>query len=180
MGGGGPGFVFNMGGGPGIRVHQFGGGRPRRRPPGANGQPEEQPTAFSSLAQLLPLVFLFIIPLLSSLFSGATTPSGPSMRFDAAAPPHTHLRTSHALKVPYWVNPRDVEDYSPRKWREVDKYAEVRYVNQLNVQCENEQNTRQRLFQESQGWFWVDEAKLEQARRMDLWACNRLREIQRM
>ena len=173
MGMGGPGFVFNMGGGPGIRVHQFGGDRPRRRP---HNHENQQPTSpLSALQSLLPLLLLFILPLLSSLFSGSGS-SGPGMRFDAAVPPHTHQHTSSRLKVPYWVNPTEVQDYTSKKWRELDKMAEGKYVNQLSAECEWEQSTRQRLYQEAQGFFYTDQVKLDRARRMEMPSCKRLQE----
>ena len=59
---GGPQFVFNMGGGPGFTVHRMGGGVPRRRP--RTGDEPEQ-GGLGGLAQLLPLLLLFVLPLLS-------------------------------------------------------------------------------------------------------------------
>ena len=128
----GPGFVFNVGGGPGVRVHQFGGGRPRRRP--ATAQPpgsEQTPNLASTFTSLLPLLLLFILPLLSSLFSGSSTPSGPSIVFDGPKPPYTQTRISNQLKVPYFVKPTDVEDYSAKLWRKLDTVAETRYLHQI-------------------------------------------------
>lgn len=173
----GPGFVFNLGGGPGIRVHQFGGARPRRRPTAAE-QAAQQPSLTSTLSSLLPLLFLFVLPLLSSLFSGSgTSTSGPSLRFDAPVPPHTQQRTSARLNIPYWVNPVDVEDLSARKLRELDRSAEVRYMSHLNVECDIEQQRQTRLMQDAQGWFFVDEAKMREARSMPKPSCTKLREL---
>lgn len=62
---GGPQFVFNMGGGPGFRVHQFGGPRPRRRPREASAQAEAAPSGWATFQSLLPLILLFVLPLLS-------------------------------------------------------------------------------------------------------------------
>ncbi|KAK5116748.1 hypothetical protein LTR62_007422 [Meristemomyces frigidus] len=169
---GGPQFAFNVGGGgPGIRVHQFGGNQPRRRPHNhENAQPQ---SLGSALTSLLPIILLFLIPLLSSLFSGSS-PSGPSMRFDAAVYPHTLAHTSNKLSVPYWVKPADVVDYSAKKWRDLDKVAEGKYVGQLSAECEWEQNQRQRLAQEAQGFFFTDQAMLDRARRMEMPACRKL------
>lgn len=176
--GNGPEFVFNFGGGPGFRVHQFGGNRPRRRP-GDTSHTHEQPSATSVLSSLLPLLLLFIFPLLSSLFGNfSSTPSYPSFRTDRAASPFTMQHTTYNLKIPYWVNPNDVSQYSNRDWRNLDRIAESRYVGNLNVMCENEQLQRQQLVNEAQGWFWTDEEKLEQARRMNMPSCTRLSELQ--
>lgn len=127
------------------------------------------------MQSLLPLLLLFLLPLLSSLFTGGSSgSSGPSMRFDAATPPHTHLHTSNRLAVPYWVNPSDVSDYTAKKWRELDKIAEGKFVGQLSAECEWEQAQRQRLAQEAQGFFFTDRDKLDRARRMEMPSCGKL------
>lgn len=181
MGMGGPGFAFNMGGmgGPGIRIHQFGGNQPRRRP-----HNHDQNVQFTSLQEsvraLLPLLVLFIIPLFSSLFSGDLFSSrGPSMRFDAAVPPHTLLHTSNRFGVPYWVNPAEVGDYTPSKWKKLDSAAEGKYVNQLNNECEYEREQQQRLAQQAQGFFYTDMEMLERARQLPMKSCRRLDELTR-
>ncbi|KAL1981514.1 hypothetical protein VTN96DRAFT_2495 [Rasamsonia emersonii] len=171
---GGPQFVFNMGGGPGIRVHQFGGTRPRRRPREANNQSEPAPSGWASLSQLLPLILLFVLPLLSSLFSGSSTPSGPTFRFDGPVSPHTMHRTTPKLKVDYYINPLDVDDYSARKFNQLDQRVEVEYVNKLRHECESEVQMRDRMIQEAQGWFFPDVEKMKEARAMELKSCRRL------
>lgn len=173
MGGGfgGPGFVFNMGGGPGIRVHQFGGDRPRRRP--HNHENQQPASVLQALQGLLPLLLLFVLPLLSSLFGGST-PSGPSIRLDGARPPHTEMHTSSKARVPYWVNPVEVKDFSSRQWRSLDDEAERKYIYVLQAECESEQVHRQRLAQEAQGFFFTDQSKLDQARRMEMPSCRKL------
>jgi DnaJ family protein B protein 12 len=176
MGGpfGGNGFVFNMGGAPGVRVHQFGGGRPRRRPHNHAEAQQQQPAILLHAMQgLLPLLLLFIIPLMGSLFGGGGA-SGPSVRFDKAVPPHTLSHTSGRLSVPYWVQPKDVVDYTPKKWKELDKVAENKYVGQLQGECEWEQAQRQRMANEAQGFFFTDQVKLERARRMKMPSCEKI------
>lgn len=175
----GPGFVFNLGGGPGVRVHQFGGGRPRRRPPGGNQPAQEPPSLTSTLQSLLPLLLLFILPILSSFFGGSSTPSGPSMRFDGPAKPHTLAHVSRDLKVNYWVDPNAVRDFGKGQWRSLDRSAEVRYMGRLSQECENEQMIQSRMMQDAQGFFWTDEEKMREAREMDLRSCRRLAEVQR-
>ena len=107
----GPGFVFNLGGGPmgmggpGVRVHQFGGNRPRRRPRDANGN-ETQPTAADMLRNFLPLILLFLVPILSSLFSGGgSSTKMPGYRMDAPQSPYTHAHMTTKLRQEYYVNP---------------------------------------------------------------------------
>ncbi|EFW20030.1 hypothetical protein D8B26_003500 [Coccidioides posadasii str. Silveira] len=173
----GPSFVFNMGGGPGIRVHQFGGPRPRRRPREANQQSETASAGgLSSLSQFLPLLILFLFPLLSSLFS-SSTPSGPSFRFDSASPPHTLHRTTPKLKLNYFLNPTEVEDYSARKLRQLDQKVEVDYVSNLRYECENEVRIRDRMIQDAQGWFFPDVEKMKEARKLELRSCKKLESL---
>jgi DnaJ family protein B protein 12 len=171
---GGPQFVFNMGGGPGFRVHQFGGPRPRRRPREASAQAEPAPSGWATFQSLLPLILLFVLPLLSSLFSGSSSPSGPSYRFDAAVPPHTMQRTTPKYSINYFVNPRDVEDYSAKKLRQLDTKVEVDYITKLRYECESEVHARDRMMQEAQGWFFPDVEKMKEARSMELKSCRRL------
>lgn len=170
--GGGPGFVFNVGGGPGIRVQQMGGGFPRRRPHNHATNPETPTSAFAAIQGLLPIILLVLVPLLSSLFSDAG-PSYPAFKWDAQ-PPQTQLHTSSRLKIPYYVNPVDVQEYTSRKWRELDKVAETRFVHHLDAECQWEQNQRQRMFQEAQGFWRRDEEKWEAAKQYQMPSCQRL------
>lgn len=171
----GPGFVFNMGGGPGIRVHQFGGGRPRRRPDTAQGN-EEPASIGSAISSLLPLILLFILPLLSSLFSGSSAPTGPSVNFEST-PPNTQHRVSQRLKVQYYVNPAEVDQFSKQKWRKVDERAEAKYIEILNLKCEYEHSHQQQVMQDAQGWFFIDQEKMDSARKLEKPSCKRLREL---
>ncbi|OKL59185.1 hypothetical protein UA08_05660 [Talaromyces atroroseus] len=173
---GGPQFVFNMGGGPGFRVHQFGGARPRRRPREANGQTQQrEPFSWASFTQLLPLIALFLFPLVSSLFSGnPTVPAGPSFRFDAPISPHTMHRTTPKYNIDYYVNPLDVDDFSNRKFSQLDARVEGEFVNGLRYECENEVQEKDRRIQEAQGWFFPDVEKIKEARAMELKSCRRL------
>ncbi|CAI7668059.1 hypothetical protein N7527_003258 [Penicillium freii] len=180
MGGGGfggPQFVFNMGGGPGFRVHQFGGQAPRRRPRAAATEQEAQVDARSFLRQILPLIILFILPLLSSLFSGSSTPSGPSYRFDTPVSPHTLGRSTPKLNLNYFVNPLDVDNFSARNFRELDSRVEVEYVRTLRNECDAEAHERERRLQDAQGWLFPDVEKMKKARAMEMPACRRLDQL---
>jgi DnaJ family protein B protein 12 len=169
--GGGNGFVFNMGGGPGVRVHQMGGNGPRRRPHNHANQPPASPLA--ALQSLLPLLLLFIIPLLSSLFSGAA-PTYPNVRFDTPSTPYTHHHASAKLKVDYYVIPEDIADFTPRNWRDLDSHAENRYIQELGTKCELERTLKERAKQKAQGFFSRDQAKWQLAEAMAKPACDKL------
>ena len=174
----GPQFVFNMGGGPGIRVHQFGGNRPRRRQRDPNAPADAPASLRSTVMGLLPLLILFVFPLLNSLFSGSSsTPRGPHIQFDNAKPPYTMHRMTPKLKVDYYVNPTEVADYTPRKFNELDKQAEISLVQTLRYGCTEEQQLRSRLMDDAQGWFFQDGEKMHRARNMDMKNCKRLEEL---
>ncbi|KAK3304140.1 uncharacterized protein B0T15DRAFT_575654 [Chaetomium strumarium] len=171
---GGPQFVFNFGG-PGIRVHQFGGARPRARP--RNPGQEEPASMWSTIIGLLPILLLVVWPILSSIFSGMTssTPSTPSMVFDEPHPPlYTMERTMPNLNVRYYLNPADVQSYSPSKLYSLDKKAEVVLVQQLRIKCESEMAHKQQLQNAAQGWFYPDPEKMEVANAYPMPACQRL------
>jgi hypothetical protein len=163
-----------MGGGPGFRVHQFGGGVPRRRPRTAANNNESEPAVdgWGFVRQLLPLFLLFVLPLLSSLFSGSSTPAGPSYRFNTPQTPYTMGRTTPRLNLNYFVNPLEVEDFSARKFRQLDQRVEVDYVSKIRYDCESEVQMRERKIQEAQGWLFPDIEKMKEARAMELKNCR--------
>lgn len=169
---GGQGFVFNMGGGPGFRVHTMGGGMPRRRPAGAGQAEHQRPTGIAAFTQLLPLLLLFILPLLSSLFSGSDTPM--AMRFDGPVKPHTMHRVTPEYKVDYFINPVDVDGWTDKKFKALDKKAEIDYVADLRYRCDLEAQRKRNEIQDATGFFFTDEARLQAARRMQLPHCEKL------
>lgn len=99
------------------------------------------------------------------------------MRFDAPVPPHTMHRNTARLKIDYYLNPIDVEDYSPSKFTQLDKLAETKYVQQLRVGCEQEHETRQRVVESAQGWFVQDPHLMQQARDMEMLNCRKLENL---
>ena len=125
----------------------------------------------AALQSLLPLLLLFIIPLLSSLFSGAE-PTWPSVRFDNPSPPHTHHHISKKLKVDYYVNPAEIADFTSSKWRGLDSHVEQKRVNQLATQCEWERSLKQQAYQKAQGFFSRDPVKWQLAEEMTMPACT--------
>lgn len=167
-----------MGGGPGFTVHRMGGQTPRRRPQNS-GQPEAPPSGIAALTQLLPLLLLFILPLLSSLFTG-TTSSGPSVRYDGPVPPQTSHRVTPTYKIDYFVNPADLVGWKARQIHQLDKRAEVDYVSQLRYQCADEDQRKNRAINDATGFFFTDEDMLRRARDMPMPGCQRLTELRLM
>ena len=177
FGNGGSQFVFNLGGGPGFRVHQFGGGRPRRRPREANDAEQRPQSLTAILTNLLPLLILFVLPVISSLFSSTESgPSRPDVRFDLD-PPYTALRRTPRWSIDYYVNPADVLDYTQNNLYQLDKKVEMDYMRGLQYQCQNERQNQARLVQEAQGWFFQDVDKMNQARSLEMRSCQRLRDL---
>ncbi|KAG4222746.1 hypothetical protein PC116_g28781 [Phytophthora cactorum] len=171
---GGPQFVFNIGGNRGFRVHQMGGANPRRRPREPEAQPRPQ-TGWDTLISLLPILFLFVFPLLSSIFSGGETqPAVPSMVFDAAVPPMTYHRTTPKLGVDYYVDPAQVVDWNDYKFRQLDKEAEVGFVRVLRRRCDAEMRTKRDLIDKAQGWFFPDPDKMKIADQFEMTSCKRM------
>ncbi|KAH9896264.1 DUF1977-domain-containing protein [Xylariomycetidae sp. FL2044] len=168
----GPQFVFNLGGNRGFRVHQMGGGVPRRRP-----RPDAQPqTGWDTFVGLLPILFLFVFPLLTSLFSGGgeSQPAVPTMVFDAAHPPLTLHRTTPKLNLNYYVDPHDVAGWSDHRFGQLDKEAEVAFVRLFRRRCETEMRTKRDLIEKAQGWFFPDPDKMKIADEFEMASCKRL------
>ena len=179
---GGPQFVFNVGGQRGFRVHQFGGGAPRRRPHNANGNRQGQRDAggWDTLVGLLPILFLFLFPLITSIFSGSASGDGyggapaPRMSFDTAEPPLTLHRTTPKFGVDYFVNPAEVEGWADGDLRRLDREAEVGFARALRRACSAEVRTKQTLLDAAQGWFFPDQDKLRVAKEYQMINCQRL------
>lgn len=180
---GGPQFVFNIGGNRGFRVHQFGGGAPQRRPRGANGGPPQQrreTSGWDTLVGLLPILFLFLFPLLTSILSGLggggadSGPAAPAMVFDEARPPMTLHRTTEKLGVNYYVDPEAIKEWTDGQLRRLDRDAELGFSRALRRACAAEQHTKQRLLDDAQGWFFPDQDKLRVAKEYQMINCQRL------
>ncbi|KAF7563229.1 hypothetical protein G7046_g934 [Stylonectria norvegica] len=174
---GGPQFVFNMGGGPGFRVHQFGGARPRRRPAEA-GQEQRQGGGLQTLLGLLPILLFFVLPIITSLFSGGgSSASSPRMVYDYPLHPYTEGRTTPNLGVEYFVNPAEVESYTNGKLSKLDRTAEINLVKHLRTECDNEVVYRQRLRDAAQGWIYQDPEKMAVAEAYNMPSCERLQNL---
>jgi DnaJ homolog subfamily B member 12 len=168
--------VFNFGGGPGIRVHQFGGARPRRRPRDAQNQQEQNP-GLQNLLGLLPIILFFVLPMISSLFSGGSSNAIPSMTFDKPHPPYTHARTLPQLDVKYFVNPADISTYSSSALNRLDRQAQDSFIRRLNNDCDNEIIQKRRLREAAQGWFFQDPERMAEANARKMPSCERLQTL---
>ncbi|KAK7977970.1 hypothetical protein PG996_004017 [Apiospora saccharicola] len=174
----GPQFVFNLGGNRGFRVHQMGGGQPRRRPREAAPGPQRETTGWDTLVSLLPIIFLFLFPLLTSIFSGDEARSNiPAMRFETGEPPLTHHRRTPKYHVDYYINPAEVAGWNDHQFKQLDRQAEVQFTNELRYKCDAELRTRKELYDNAQGWFTPDPDKMRVAKAFETHSCKRLQKM---
>ncbi|XP_044723765.1 dnaJ domain-containing protein [Hirsutella rhossiliensis] len=162
---GGPQFVFNFGGGPGIREAQ-------------PGQEQQQGANLQNIIGLLPIILFFILPLLSSLFSGGSSSTSiPGMVYDQPEHPYTQGRTTPSLKIHYFVDPADIRSYSQSKLSQLDRSAEINLVRRLRGECENEMMYQQQMRSDAVGWFYQDVDKMAQADALRMPSCERMRTL---
>lgn len=177
-----------MNGGPGFRVHTFGGPRPRARPRNP-GQQEPENTFYDMFVQLLPIIILFILPVITNLFGtilggdsvgGATGPKQPPMVFEEADPVQgfTEQRTMADLGIDYFVREKDIEKHSEKDLFNLDRRAGMIYQNALRSQCSEEMKEKNRLAGLARGWFVDDPEKMEVALRYEMPSCERYERLQ--
>lgn len=78
------------------------------------------------------------------------------------------------MNVDYFINPAEVEHYSPSQFSKLDQRAELNFIQRLNVECQQEEIAKQDLVNEATGWFYQDAEKMQQARTMEMKSCRRL------
>ena len=59
----------------------------------------------------------------------------------------------------------------------MNDYVDHNLIRRLNHECDSEQQHVQRLIQEAQGWFSVDQVKYQEARAFEQKSCNRARSL---
>lgn len=169
--GGGTTFSF---GGPGIRVHQFGGnpGMRARRPAAATPAPPLDPKKI--FWQLLPLIFLFLLPMLSGLWGGEETP-----RFSMSyKPPFTEGRQTQRYDIPYYADPKVVKGMGKEEMARWDKSVETRIIADWNHGCRLERSEQERRIQDAIGIIYTDHERLRRAKSMPLPSCVKLKEAE--
>lgn len=178
--GGGPAFTFgnngftfqSFGGQPPFGGNQF---RPRQQQRTRNQQPQQEPSLLDSLRQLVPLLLLFVVPLISSLFSDLSTPDysfHKTRQFSVE-------RTTPRYKIPFFVTPelQNKKDMTAKKLQNFDDRVENLYVQDKRSKCSREQILKNEMIEDAQGWFFTDEAKMERAQNMAMPNCQFLRNL---
>lgn len=161
------GFSFQFGG-PGARPQTFRQNNTRR-------QQDEEKSLLETITQLLPLLLFILVPIISNFFSGESSSQLPRFSFN----PQRSLpveRETPKYHVPYYISKNTFEGYrnSAKRLSGLDTQVENYYVKDLRTKCRREQQTKERLIEESYGWFFVDSEKLSFAQNLELPNCDRL------
>ncbi|KAG4266407.1 DnaJ like subfamily B member 12 [Fusarium proliferatum] len=147
---------------------------------GADRGRQNEGNAFQTFLGLLPIILFFILPIITSFFSGessTTSASGPRMVYDNPLHPYTEQRTTPNLNVNYYVNPEEVAQYSEKKLNKLDRTAEHQLLRHLKNECENELIYQRRLRDAAQGWFYQDPDKMALAQTYTMPSCERLQNM---
>ncbi|OLL22567.1 putative J domain-containing protein [Neolecta irregularis DAH-3] len=178
MGAFGSGFGGGAFGTPGIRIQTFG-RAPRRQHTATQNQTQNQENG--TISQVLPLLIVLLFSLLSSLFSGewsfgGSGPSQPAFAFHPRSP-YTQMRTTPRHSIHFYVDPKEINSLSEFKLSQLDKTAELAYINGLKHDCELEYTRKRRVLEEAEGWFSRDEEMYRKAKSMKTPNCQRLDEL---
>lgn len=186
-GGGAQGPTFTFGGN-GFSFQSFGGAndpfvrhrrttrRPRAQSPNGAAQHEEQPSLLEGLKGLLPILLLLIVPVLSALFSGDSSPEYsfvPSREYNIQRHTPRH-------NIPFYVNEKFQEKHgskSTRQLRNYDAKVENIFISDKRAKCSREQVHKDQLIEDAYGWFSVDNEKLQRAENYPTPNCDVLKAL---
>lgn len=116
--------------------------------------------------------------MITSLFSGGSSSSAtPKVVYDNPRGVFTEGRTTPTHNVQYFVNPDDIASYTPGKLSQLDRLAEVKLVQTLRNECENQMMYKQRLRDAAQGWFYQDPDRMQEADAYPMPSCERLTKL---
>jgi len=169
--------IFNMffgGGMPGSSVYVRRGGRWQRQ--GANyghdghshSQSQEQVGGYSALFQLLPILFLIVMSLFSSLLV-----NDPLYSFDTNHKYSVQRRTSH-LKISYFVKDTFHQEFTG-SLRRLERQIEDDYVSHLKSKCFQEKSYRENLLWQAR--YSGNQNFFKKAQNYPTPSCNRLEKI---
>ncbi|KAF6061154.1 hypothetical protein FOB64_006591 [Candida albicans] len=164
----GPTFTF---GGNGFTFQSYGNGGADPQT-GPNG--EEQPSLFEALKGILPILMLLIVPILSAIFSGDTSPEYsfvPSQEYNIQ-------RNTPKYNIPFYVTDKFQEKHgskSKRQLRNYDSKVENLFISDKRAKCSKEQIHKDQLIEDAYGWFSVDSEKLQRAENFPTPNCDILK-----
>jgi DnaJ homolog subfamily B member 12 len=122
---------------------------------------------------LLPLLILFVLPMLSSLLATGPEP-GPDIR-TSPEPPYTLQRTSKPRGLQtYYVDPDQVTEFKDKNFHDLDRQVEITYIKTLQYECENEKDNQNRKILEARGFLFDDTEKIKKAKKIVKKSCDKL------
>lgn len=177
----GPAFTF---GNNGFTFHSFGGdgfdpftGRfaqqQRQRQRRRTQELHAEPSFWETIKQIAPILVILFATLLSSFFSGESTPEYLFSR----TPKYSVQRTTPHFNIPFYVGDKFLEDKSELKLKNFDAKVENLYVQDRRAKCSREQVHKNELMEDAQGWFYTDHRRLRQAEAMPMPHCQELRDL---
>lgn len=180
-----PGTTYTFGNGNGFTFQSFGGAQgfdpfgnvfaqqqSQRQRRGHSQQPRQrEPDMWETIRQLAPILFVLFAMLLSSLFSGE---SSPEYSFTQNSK-FSLRRTTPNYKIPFYVKQDFVNDKSGRALKNFDAKVENIYVQDKRGRCSREQMRKNEMIEDAQGWFYTDNRKLEAAYKYPMPNCEILR-----
>jgi DnaJ family protein B protein 12 len=171
---GGPGGVrfTTSGGGPFGQAHQQQRRRQQQQQQQRQQQPAQPQTLLDTMMQYLPVILVLIIPILSNFLS--ETPEKFELR---STPPFTSQQISKNYKIPFYITPKQAESLPADKLSKLAREAERAYIGNLQESCRRETNIKEHHIQNSYGWVFTDQEKLEKAQQMRLPSCEKLAQI---
>ncbi|QPG75412.1 hypothetical protein FOA43_002766 [Brettanomyces nanus] len=147
----------------------------------------EAPSLRSVLYQYLPLLLVLVPMLFNVIVDSFNSGSGlfdrtPSFSFETS-PAYSVERTSENFGVKYYITADSNREMSKRDdhgktANRLNSKAEEIYVRDLRTKCRREQGIKERMIEDSYGFFFPDKEKLEKAKNYETRSCDRLKELQ--
>jgi len=147
--------------------YQRGGPRPQQQ---QQQQERNSSSILYTFLQLLPLILLVFISLPS--FTG---PSYPNYSF-SPTPKYSEEAKTYQHDVPYYYNPSEYKFQDKVQLKKFEQSVEQKFFSNLVNQCNYERRRQQARINNAVGIFKTDQKKLEEARKMRLYSCEKLRE----
>ena len=129
---------------------------------------------FEALKGILPILMLLIVPILSAIFSGDTSPEYsfvPSQEYNIQ-------RNTPKYNIPFYVTDKFQEKHgskSKRQLRNYDSKVENLFISDKRAKCSKEQIHKDQLIEDAYGWFSVDSEKLQRAENFPTPNCDILK-----